>query len=1028
METFETEPEKAAAHQIQIQLEKVGSDRFDTKMGTYEHSMRSIWRSDSIDSIRVINITKGSKKHVNFQIHLNLLQSHCFIVESMDHGKSVTAFRDFTNGLMVANIRKNGNNVQFHSVMQEFQRQVVDACCDALIERIKELKIQEETDPDSYLEIYKPTKMIEREGMETCRDNYLDILRQIKQQIGLMGTMAPCEVNQFLVYQDTLIKNQLSTYRVPYADPAKQTLTPEQKALVENFLSVFVDEKNMHILSWYMGAAVLNVPIYHANVSKMLVVSSAGGGCGKNTLFNSLSQALFSDNYRDIKPAFDPIFDKRNRFGGGEIFNVRYTQYNEAEFAAGDTRDEFGNDRHDFSGLAKSEIKSLICDGYVSRERKFTDVVNNRVSSMQVVLTNHFPDIDARSTDLTRRLLALTIRADRMESKGRRLGLRNEGQVYRYVFDNVQAFANYFADFYLKNPRAYTNLDYDSHAALETITASSDAHINCQRQTEIELRDQIHTDPFHGLAHVFDYMGLDYTDFFNEVKKANDASYDRYIRVEDGLLYISTVKRFYDRFSIPAIRRVLNQYAKTEKKFHGTYFVLGDKDPNLALEFAALCQDRFDLANNTSVTEETVTADKQETQTAIKQADTQEQTQTQTTIKQADTQEQAPVQTDIQEPVVTEPATAESATVEPATVEPVAVEPATVESEDATVVETDNPIESNLYPDFSQGVIDQINNQVVYYDLRDLAHDDRAVIVHAEFGDFFPHSGETSQEYVDTMDALNRAHVDQCSAEYDKALTKVLDRGFNETSQYAKKLFDQLIAAGKQLRRPAKACDYGKLPTYCYDLQAQIQLDKFGNPRTEDSDPAMSPSHPDTADEHVTAEVKAEAEPVVSPYLSDPKLQTSHKVELLPDYVSAIFHAIDETDAVFHNVLHDYFAVLKDSYKHPRQGLIWDDKEQTLKLARREYNLFGPCDEDKYANFRNAIKRISQCDLNGDYIYFSPKTTHRWNVTPDTFHGQLPGDFRRRKFASLWNAKKKAAKAQHKDVNGQKDKTANDQA
>lgn len=517
---------------------------------------QKLWQQDSIFSIRILNIGEKQKQPVNFAITLNIMHSKNLTVASVDRTRAVVSFRDFHTGLIVANTRKVGNNVQYRSVMQEFQKQVMQACREELDNVIEVLRQNEQKNPAAYAENFKPTKQIESEGYDSCADG-LFVFKQIKQQIGLIGPMAPCEVNQYLVFDDTTITDQLATYRLPYKDPLKQELTQEQKDLVEKFLSVFVTHTNMNILSWYLGAAITNVPLYHANISKMLIVSSAGGGCGKNTLFGALSSALFTDNYRDIKPEFDDVFDKTNRFGAGDLLNVRYTQYNEANFSNSD------QNVHDFSGLAVSEIKSLISDGYVSRERKFADVINNKVSSMQVVLTNNFPEIDEKRTDLTRRLLALTIKADRMEIKGRKLGLNSETEIYAFVKDNVQAFANYFASYYMNHKRQYTNTDYDAHDALESIADTAKIEADKAKKQEEKLQKLLANDPITGLKSLADSLCLDATKLFEHIK--NNDSND--VRVCDGKLYINRAKRFFDNIELLSMRNQLLKLVPVEKKF-----------------------------------------------------------------------------------------------------------------------------------------------------------------------------------------------------------------------------------------------------------------------------------------------------------------------------------------------------------------------------------------------------------------------------------------------------------------------------
>lgn len=555
--------------------------------------VKNKWLHESISSIKIVNIKRKDTKLVDFIVTLNLANSKTFDISTINGIRTVTRFRDFNTGLIVANVHADGMRAQYRSVMHEFQKQVMDACRGLLDDFIEKLKMCIDSTQ------FKSIQQIQHEGYMSC-DTGIFVFKQIKHQ--LKRSNVKYSINQYLVFSDTTITDQLATYRLLYKDPSKQELTQEQKDLVERFLSAFVTRTNMNILSWYMGATLMNVPLYHANISKMLVVSSAGGGCGKNTLFGALSSALLTDNYRDIKPEFDDVFDKTNRFGAGDLLNVRYTQYNEANFSSSD------QNVHDFSGLAVSEIKSLISDGYVSRERKFADVINNKVSSMQVVLTNNFPEIDEKRTDLTRRLLALTIKADRMEIKGRKLGLNSETEIYSFVKDNVQAFANYFASYYMNHKRQYTNVDYNAQDALGSISDTAKIEAEKTKKQEEKLQKLLVNDPIKGLKSLADYLCLDATKLFEHIK--NNDSND--VRVCDGKLYINRAKRFFDDIELLSMRNQLLKLVPVEKKFRQNMFVFDISKCDVDNELMAIASKPHNSAN--IVDTETSITDAQSTQ------------------------------------------------------------------------------------------------------------------------------------------------------------------------------------------------------------------------------------------------------------------------------------------------------------------------------------------------------------------------------------------------------------------------------
>ncbi len=538
---------------------------------------QKIWTKDSILRIDVLNLNVKSKQSVRFLITLNLLYTKDLTIASKNSQRAVVSFRDMKTGLLVANVRNVGTNVQFKSVTQEFQRQCVEAIREKFEYTLDELRKTYKSNRAYYEKTYRDLNSIEMEGYLEL-ERATDILKQIKQQLGLAGPMAIPEVNQYLVFKDTELKDQQSTYRLNYYDPAKATLTDEQREIVEKFLSAFVDRENMDILSWYFGAMVTNRPIYDSHISKMMVVSSAGGGCGKNTLIGALTKALLTDNYRDIKPDFDAIFDKQNRFSTGDLHNVRATVYGEANFGLKNPEE------HDFNGISVNELKSMISDGYISRERKFSDSINDRVSSLQIVLTNTFPDLNANRTDLTRRLLALRIKASRMEEKGRALNLPSEQDIYKYVEDNVQAFANYFATFYLANPSKFTNRDYDASDSIKQI--EDDSKENAERKVkEIKmLKAAFENDPLSGLKKLTAIKGINSSKLMSAIEDAKITKNDD-IRYADGKLYINSSRVFLGKLDAYDLRKYLLDFVNIEKKFHRNMFVidLNENSPEIPL-------------------------------------------------------------------------------------------------------------------------------------------------------------------------------------------------------------------------------------------------------------------------------------------------------------------------------------------------------------------------------------------------------------------------------------------------------------
>lgn len=546
--------------------------------------MQREWIYDAIRKIEFYNLTQPNSKSksdkapkVGIKITLNIAHSQDMMVANVGGVRAVVRFRDFLTGLIVANVRKNGSNLQYNSVMQYFQQQVLFACWRQASILYNELKTKQKRNQKAYDEKYKPLMDIKTE-IQDLLDDGIDIIKQVQSQIRLFGPAGDRELNQFCIFKDTDVIGQQVTVRLPYNNPLGQELTQAQVQLVERFLGVFLNDENRNRFSWYMGAAVTNTPLYHSNISKMMVVSSAGGGCGKNTLVGAITKGLFGDDYRDVKPDFDSVFDKSNRFGTGELLNLRVTQYNEANFS---TVDE---DTHDFSGLSVSELKSFISDGYISRERKYQDTISDRVSALQIVLSNHFPDIGRDRTDLTRRILAVTVKASRMEAKGRKLGLNNESAVYRFVKKNIQAFANYFAVFYISHPRMYTNFDYDADQALGSVTESRNEQSQRDQEWTAKIKNLLAGSPLTGLKELGRFCAVDVSRLIDEIKSGDS---DDIRIIEDGDdkgIYINSADRFFSNMGIPQLKTALLNMVPKKKKFHANMFVLGSESDDLFAE------------------------------------------------------------------------------------------------------------------------------------------------------------------------------------------------------------------------------------------------------------------------------------------------------------------------------------------------------------------------------------------------------------------------------------------------------------
>lgn len=541
--------------------------------------------NDAIRNIEIQNLNAKSKKPVTFKVLLNLSQSRDLIV-TPGAGKSnhLFAYRDPFTGLVVSQLRPSRSDGRFkHQFVSEpqsvFQRFLIDvnvACQHVLHQKLDELRRKKAQNPQSYAEQYKPLEVISMQARQSLENEVDTLAAPLRRQLNAFDAVNPPCFNQYLLFKDTDVNTGegaliRSTTRVPYLDPSKQNLTRSQIKKVTRFLNVFMDETNMRALAWYFGAALSNVPIYDDTISKMMVVSSSGGGCGKSTLFNALSKALFTDAYRDLKPNFDNVFADNNRFASSSLLNLRYLQFDEAAFNGLDAMGD-----PDFSGIAVTELKSMITGGYISTERKYSDLLVDRVASLCVVLTNNFPQIDAGRSDLNRRLLAVTIRPSRMATKGRKLGLRSDRAISEYISENVQAFANFFVHYYQKHPYQFTNLDYNSEEARQDLLKSKIDEGQMEAEEKSEFVSQINLDPLTGLKNLAKARDLRISNLLAVIKRAQTTK-NSDIRWQDGCVYIRASKQFFLCFDALDLRQeLINLGFVSIKKFSMSMFRLGD--------------------------------------------------------------------------------------------------------------------------------------------------------------------------------------------------------------------------------------------------------------------------------------------------------------------------------------------------------------------------------------------------------------------------------------------------------------------
>lgn len=533
----------------------------------FKNMRRTKYISNIIRKIIISNL--GTKdKPLTFNIRPNLCPTDLEIGHIRNRA-IVKSYRDIDTGLIVSdNLDVNGQP-QTKSVHDKFRNMIVKIVREEFERKLDALKLEYKKDPDAYSAKYKPLDIIAGQGYEQLDDKW-NIYKQVDSWLRVMSPSASIAVNEQLAYDDTVIADEYVTFKTPYTNPMKYKLTQEDVDLVENFLSAFLTPHAISVLSWYFGATVCNVPIYDDTISKALIVCSTRGGCGKTTLIDALSQALFTKYGYDVKPDFDSMFTKDNRFARSGLKTTRLTYYNEADFNAKDP-----DGKHDFSGLATTEIKSLLSDGRITRERKFEEANVGKLSGMHVILTNSIPEINSKRSDLLRRFIAISVKSSTMAEKGRLLGLKQSQDLYAFVKDNVQAFASFFAQYYLQDKTRYTIANYSQKELIADNTELAKTASATEKEYTKTLHKLMSQNVIDGLKHVADDTDVDITLLLNDINKVTDGETIKGIRIVDNVLFLNSTKSFFDTYNISVMRDYLRDNFEPVKKFGLRMFKLG---------------------------------------------------------------------------------------------------------------------------------------------------------------------------------------------------------------------------------------------------------------------------------------------------------------------------------------------------------------------------------------------------------------------------------------------------------------------
>lgn len=511
------------------------------------------------------NLEKKSKKSATISVRVYGNQDDLVYVQSKGNKNIVVGYTDPKTGLFHADIKDAHTAEHRRHPYTDYRNAASQFAEEAIDNKLDELREEEEKNKDAFESKYKPLKLIERQLSEYISDRhdfYADLQKQIN---GIISRQLP-HINEYLSYEDDALDgSQMVTDKVPYKNPLNQTVTNEQRKIVDKVLDVFLDQKNKERLMWYFGAVLSNVDLQDPTVTKLLLVTSAHGGSGKSTLVNALADHVVTSPYVQIDSGFDKNFRAVDKFSTSNLPTCRLGVYSEAYFN-GETRADLP---HDFSGLEQSEMKSWITEGYVANEKKYADKQIAYLTGLHVILTNHPPEIDKKRKDLTRRFLGVLVKSgDMMKNKARQLGM-TKPQFDAYMKTHAQAFANVFVDTYQSDPTRYQSYLYSTER-MQRMIAQEEIHA-LEHQKDILRQD----DPLTTLANCAKEADISITSLIEVVLQSKHERVRNDVRWHDDVLYLSSTQEFYMEFGVPDLRDALkSECGGTVRKFSQRMFEL----------------------------------------------------------------------------------------------------------------------------------------------------------------------------------------------------------------------------------------------------------------------------------------------------------------------------------------------------------------------------------------------------------------------------------------------------------------------
>lgn len=460
-----------------------------------------------VSSVTFQNISSKAKAPSRFIVHLsdNPINPVYFMVQQ-GMNKKLACYRDSQTGLFVTDesLALNSDNDEIgQTVISQLHFELIK-CVDKEINNLIDVLKKEQSDnPKEFAQEYKSIDIIEQELRSQLTETY-SFMPDIYRRLRALPTRKMPTLNQYILYDNSNASKFQVTNKLPFKNPSSQKLTPEQKDLVEDFLSVFFDAYNMQIFSWMMGTVFLNKRIHDENISRFFLLYSEAGGVGKSTIMKLIIDGLCDSVYATLVSEFDRYFLLGDRFGSSDMPQNRLVVYDEAVFNGPIDKENM----HSFHGLNEASLKTFATTGQLLLEKKFQSPKLTKFNNIHVILTNFLPVVPENRPDLGRRFLPCMLKPTRMQEKAKQLNNMTVEQMIEYVHKNGQAFLNYFAHAYMSNPNRYTNYMY-SH--IETKTEED--NLNKQQQ---ELSKY---DGFKLITQIGKMINIDYKPFIEDIKK-----------------------------------------------------------------------------------------------------------------------------------------------------------------------------------------------------------------------------------------------------------------------------------------------------------------------------------------------------------------------------------------------------------------------------------------------------------------------------------------------------------------------------